>query len=151
MNKSFRTALTNGLQTRGILRVMDPTQIGLFDLAERRLAWADQRQAVLARNIANVSTPSYRPEDVESFAKALSGAVGLAPVRTQPNHMSGTTISPFRPVEAERPAAIAPDGNAVVLDNELVKVADTGTTQTLVTTIYKKYFSLFSTALGRSS
>ena len=36
------------------------------------------------------------------------------------------------------------------LDEELVKVADTETTQTLVTTIYKKCFGLFSTALGRS-
>ena len=34
---------------------------------------------------------------------------------------------------------------------ELIKVADTETTHALVTTIYKKYLSLFSMALGRSS
>ena len=29
---------------------MDPTDIGLFRLAERRLAWVDRRQQVLAQN-----------------------------------------------------------------------------------------------------
>ncbi|HUB43399.1 MAG TPA: flagellar basal body protein, partial [Acetobacteraceae bacterium] len=47
---------------------MDPTQIGLFSLAERRLAWADQRQAVLAQNIANAATPNFQPSDLPSFA-----------------------------------------------------------------------------------
>ena len=43
---------------------MDPKRIGLFDLAERRLAWADRRQAVLAQNIANANTPGYKPHDL---------------------------------------------------------------------------------------
>jgi flagellar basal-body rod protein FlgB len=131
---------------------MDPTQIGLFNLAEKRLAWTDQRQALLAKNIANVSTPSYQPKDLPSFAQALTGFTSLSPVQTQPNHLSGSGgDATFRPALAERPKGKAPDGNGVTLDEQLVKVADTETTQTLVTTIYKKYFSLFNTALGRSS
>jgi flagellar basal-body rod protein FlgB len=129
---------------------MDPTRIGLFDLAERRLAWTDQRQALLARNIANVSTPSYKPQDLQSFAQVLSGAASIAPAQTQPNHMSGTSGGALSPALADRPKAKAPDGNAVSLDEQLVKVADTETTQSLVTTIYKRYFSLFNTALGRN-
>ena len=39
---------------------MDPTQNALFALAEQRLAWTDQRQAVLAQNIANASMPGYQ-------------------------------------------------------------------------------------------
>ena len=39
---------------------MDPKRIGLFDLAERRLAWTDQRRGVLAQNIANANTPGYQ-------------------------------------------------------------------------------------------
>ena len=56
------------------LRTMDPKTIGLFDLAERRLAWADQRQTVLAQNIANVNTPGYKPHDLRSFATTLDDA-----------------------------------------------------------------------------
>jgi hypothetical protein len=38
----------------------------------------------------------------------------------------------------------------VSLDEQLTKVANTGTQQSLVTAIYKKYLGLFSLALGRS-
>jgi flagellar basal-body rod protein FlgB len=151
VNYLFTAALRNDSSLQRSLPIMDPTRIGLFELAERRLAWTDQRQAVLARNIANVSTPSYRAQDVVPFAQALSGTTGLAPVKTQADHLNGTIATPFRPALAERPTAIAPDGNAISLDGELMKVADTETIQTLVTTIYKKYVSLFSTALGRNS
>ena len=130
---------------------MDQKQIGLFDLAEQRLAWADRRQGLLAQNIANANTPGYRPHDLKSFATTLAGAGGVAPVRTQPNHMSGLAGG-TQQAEAElRPSARAPDGNAVALDEQLKKVADTQTTHALVTTIYKKYLGLFSMALGRAS
>jgi flagellar basal-body rod protein FlgB len=43
------------------------------------------------------------------------------------------------------------DGNAVALDEQLVKVADTDTTHQLVTTIYKAYLGMFRTALGSGS
>ena len=68
---------------------MDQTQIGLFDLAERRLAWIARRQAVLAQNIANANTPHFQPHDLKPFAAALSGMNASAPVRTQPNHLAG--------------------------------------------------------------
>lgn len=130
---------------------MDSTQIGLFDLAERRLAWADRRQVLLAQNIANANTPGYRPHDLKPFAATLAGANAIAPARTQRNHMSGLAGA-GQQIEAEpHPAARAPDGNAVTLDDQLIKVADTETTHALVTTIYKKYLGLFGMALGRSS
>jgi flagellar basal-body rod protein FlgB len=127
---------------------MDPTRIGLFDLAEKRLAWTEQRQAVLARNIANASTPAFRAADLPSFGKTLSRVGGTEPVRTQPGHLSGTqgTLKSAPIVPKSR----APDGNTVALDEQLTKVADTQTTQTLVTMIYKKYVGMFSLALGRS-
>ncbi len=131
---------------------MDPTQIGLLDLAERRLAWADQRQAVLAQNIANANTPGYQPHDLQSFAAALDGAGAVvAPVRTQPNHLTGTTTATAPNEVVDRTHPQSPDGNAVVLDEQLVKVAETDTTHALVTTIYRTYIGMISTALGRTS
>jgi flagellar basal-body rod protein FlgB len=130
---------------------MDPTQIGLFDLAERRLAWADRRQGLLAQNIANANTPGYRPRDLKPFAAALTGAGAVAPVRTQPNHLPGLAGAGQQTEVEARPAARAPDGNAVALDDQLIKIANTDTTHALVTTIYKKYLGLFGMALGRST
>lgn len=45
---------------------MDPTKIGLFDLAEKRLVWTAQRQSVLAANIANANTPRFQAREVKS-------------------------------------------------------------------------------------
>ena len=129
---------------------MDPTQIPLFTLAEKRLAWTDQRQSVLAANIANVNTPNYRGKDVQSFAQVLAGVGDLAPVQTQPNHMAGSVPSGAASLVRDPPTATSLDGNSVALDEQLIKVADTETTQNLVTTIWKTYMGMFTTALGKS-
>lgn len=129
---------------------MDPTKIGLFDLAEKRLTWTAQRQTVLASNIANVNTPGFQARDVTSFAQVLSGTGTLAPAQTQPGHLSGTVAAGLASLTRQPAKARSLDGNAVALDEQLTKVADTETTQSLVTTIWKKYVGMFSTALGRS-
>jgi flagellar basal-body rod protein FlgB len=130
---------------------MDPTKIGLFDLAEKRLTWTAQRQAVLAGNIANANTPGFRARDVTSFADVLAGTGTMAPVQTQPGHLAGTVPTGVASVASQRPAVRALDGNAVAIDEQLTKVADTETTQSLVTSIWKKYVGMFNTALGKSS
>lgn len=134
---------------------MDPTRIGLFDLAKQRLNWVEQRQALLAQNIANANTPSYQARDVRPFAETLSKVSGaklavLGPVRTDPAHLAGSPDSAAAAGQAGRPRAKAPDGNAVTLDEQLMKVADTQATQALVTSLYKRYMAMFSTALGRA-
>ena len=129
---------------------MDPTQISLFELAKQRLAWAGKRQELLAQNIANANTPGYRPRDLQPFAATLARTAGAAPVRTQPNHLSGTAGDASQTVTV-RASTHALNGNAVTLDDQLEKVADTETTQSLVTTIYKAYLGLFNLALGRAS
>ena len=129
---------------------MDPTRISLFSLAERRLAWTDQRQSVLAQNIANLSTPGFQPSDLPAFARTLNRVARVTMLRTQPNDLAGATDdNRFQPVVEAN--AHGPDGNGVALDTQLTKVADTATAQTLTTTIYRKYLSLFSQALGKST
>jgi flagellar basal-body rod protein FlgB len=133
-------------------RRMDITQIGLFSLAEKRLAWADQRQQVLAQNVANADTPGYRAKDVAPFAKmvAASGSTASTPVQTNPLHLAGTLPSGAARLDAmAKPDAKAPDGNAVSLQDELTKVADTDNTQQFVLNLYHTYMGMFSTALGK--
>ena len=90
-----RHRLTGDLARWRKLARMDATHIDLFDLAEQRLAWADQRQAVLAQNVANANTPGYKPHDLRPFADMLAGTRWCDPVRTQPNHLAGT-LAPAR-------------------------------------------------------
>jgi flagellar basal-body rod protein FlgB len=126
-------------------------QTQIFDVAEQRLAWTSERQAVLARNIANLSTPGFQAMDTPAFQHVLSGTLGVQPVRTDPAHLAGT-IDPgmtVRPV-AETTARTV-DKNGVRLEEQLMKVADTETLHATVTTIFKKYMSMFNTALGKAS
>jgi flagellar basal-body rod protein FlgB len=125
---------------------MDPSHVDLFGLAEKRLAWVEQRQSLLAQNIANADTPGWRTRDLKPFA-ALLAAGDVAPLRTSPMHLAGLASSATG--VTSRAGERAPDGNAVALDKELAKVADTETTHQLVTELYQKYQGLFRTALGR--
>lgn len=127
---------------------MNPDQIALFSLADRRLAWADRRQQVLTQNIANADTPGFRGRDVVPFAAQLAGRVlAPAPVALPPGALAGT--SPSRADTRALPTATTPDGNGIQLDAQLMRVADTETTQALVTGLYGKYLGMFRTALGR--
>ena len=130
---------------------MSPFQPQIFDIAQQRLAWASERQAVLARNIANLSTPGFQAQDEPSFQKVLSGSIGVQPVRTDPNHLAGTidpgaTARPIRETTAR-----TPDKNGVRLEEQLMKVADTETLHSTVTAIFKSYMTMFNTALGKGS
>jgi flagellar basal-body rod protein FlgB len=126
---------------------MDPANIGLFSLAERRLAWVDQRQTLLSQNVANADTPGYRSRDLTPFAAHL-GRLGLTPSESGSSSL-GTTLSAAG-AGTDRARERAVDGNAVGLEDQLAKIADSDGTQQLVTGLYHKYMGLFMTALGKS-
>jgi flagellar basal-body rod protein FlgB len=127
---------------------MDPSSLPLFDLAQQRLAWTDRRQEVLAQNIANLNTPHWQAKDLKPFAQALAGVAASALARTDPGHLAGTQDTAAQSLLTPQASAREPDGNAVSLDDQLTKVADTATSQAIATTLYKKYMSMFSLALG---
>jgi len=131
---------------------MDPMNLPLFHLAEQRLAWTDRRQEVLAQNIANLNTPGWQSKDLRPFAQALAGAsAGItapALARTDPLHLTGSQDTAQSSLLTTEAGGRQPDGNAVSLDDQLTKVADTATAQQIATTLYKKYLSMFSLALG---
>jgi flagellar basal-body rod protein FlgB len=125
---------------------MDPSEIPLFALADRRLAWIDARQTVLAQNVANADTPGWHSRDLKPFAATL-GAAGIGLAQTDPGHLAATQggATGAAATLSER----APDGNAVALDKELVKVADTDAAHELVNNVTRKYLGMFRIAIGR--
>lgn len=126
----------------------DPFASGPMGLAERRLAWLDRRQEVLAQNIANADTPGFRARDVAGFADVLARRGGAGLRATDPRHLVGT-----RGTDAARADRLAaertPDGNGVSLDTQALKVAETEQAQALAMGLHRKYLGLFRTALGR--
>ncbi len=125
---------------------MDLAQNAIFNLAEQRLRWLNNRQIMLARNMANLDTPGYVAQNQPDFSTTLSQTATTL-TRTDPRHLTGHNLltsasatSPFHSL----------DGNAVTLEDQLTKLAETDTDQRLTTTIYKEYITMFNIALGRS-
>lgn len=127
---------------------MDPSRTTPIALAERRMAWLEARQRVLAQNIANADTPGYRPHDLRPFAQLLAGSGGVGLARTDARHLAPARDPEVRPDRLA--AGRAPNGNAVSLDEQALKVADTDTAHALAAGLHRRYLGLFRTALGRS-
>ncbi|HEX3346525.1 MAG TPA: flagellar basal body rod protein FlgB [Acetobacteraceae bacterium] len=125
---------------------MDPDRIALFDLADQRLAWASKRETVLAQNLANADTPGWRARDVKPFDASLAEA-SLIPAMTDSRHMAGTSVTDLSLQTST--GEHAPDGNAVSVDAELVKVAQTDLAHAVTSDLYKAYLGMFRTAIGR--
>jgi flagellar basal-body rod protein FlgB len=118
-------------------------------LAERRLHWLDRRQSVLAQNVANADTPGYRPRDLAPFGRALAGQMRLDIARTETGHVAGSRAS-MTGARAERSAAeVTPDGNAVSLDREAVRIAETDTAHQLAMAVHRSFMGMFRASLGR--
>ena len=127
---------------------MDLTSMDLFSLAEQRLDWVSRRQQLLAQNVANANTPGYEAHDLKPFAALLQHEV--APLaQTNPLHLAALS-DPTEENQAQIVTERAPDGNAVSLDGELTKLADTGAMHDLATSLYTKYMGMFRVALGKA-
>lgn len=127
---------------------MDPLSNGVFQVAEQRLAWADRRQQVLARNVANISTPGFQAKDVAPFGALLNAATPLA--QTSAGHLSGAGIQAGQARADARKGSRAPDGNSVSVERELGAIADTSGIQELALNLHHSYQTMFKTAFGRA-
>ena len=114
---------------------------------------------MLNSNIANADTPDYQPRDLREadFARLLArggNPGGQLPVaRTDQGHMIGQPVArlgldghPQDPVYE-----IAPDGNAVVLEEQMAKATQTALDFQLTTNLYRKYLGMVRLALGTQS
>jgi flagellar basal-body rod protein FlgB len=132
---------------------MDLTSLKLFKMATTKMDWAAQRQKVLSQNIANADTPDYRPKDLKqiNFKDVLRGTTA-APVnvaRTDPYHLKGT-IPPqenFRARGTAKTFEESPDGNQVVVEEQMQKVGDTRSDFNTAVTLMKEHMKMLSMAV----
>jgi len=131
---------------------MDLSGMTLFGASAARLGWLNQRQGVLAQNIANSDTPNYRPNDLKplDFRTALRGdRPGMGIARTDAAHMaSAKRDTRHREAREREPYEVAPAGNAVIMEEQLMKMNETAMDQRLATDIYRKYVGMMRIVLG---
>ena len=125
------------------------SDIPILSMLRTRMQWHQQRQQVLAQNVANADTPNFRPSDLEQ-PKIGQAALGLHPVqlaRTNAGHISGFAgDSTFRgdPNQFQ----VRPAGNAVNLEDEMMKVAANQMDYQAATALYARSLGLIKVALG---
>lgn len=132
---------------------MELKDIALFGIVRKRLDWLGQRQEVLAQNIANADTPGFRARDLKAYSfkelvRRETAQINL--VADNPDHLPGRRkrIRDFTEAVERRPFETAPDGNSVVLEEQMAKVGQTGSSYKLTTSLYRKHLDMFRTALG---
>jgi flagellar basal-body rod protein FlgB len=120
------------------------------------MAWNQERQRVLAENVANSDTPNFRERDLVApkFQEATSVAAAtvstVSLTRTENGHIGGTGPSgtAFR-TESKGGHEIRPTGNSVSLEDEMMKVAANQMDYQAATAVYSRSLNLIKVALGK--
>jgi flagellar basal-body rod protein FlgB len=137
-----------------------------FAVLRERLGFLNERQRVLAENVANASTPKYVARDLDerSFSDAVaqqmpssrSGPAGPNPlspvsmVATRSGHISGVASASGSGRVVRAPdSETTLDGNAVVLEEQMIKVADTRMNYDAALGLYQKGLQLMRLAARR--
>ena len=135
---------------------MSMTDLPVLQALKGKLRFHETRQKVLAENVANAETPGYTARDIKApdfFRVAVDGEAdaGVSTVLTNPMHIAGPAIgnaSPFRP-EKVGGYEVTPDGNAVSLEDQMMKVTSNQMDFQTVTSLYQRSLGLLKTAVGR--
>jgi flagellar basal-body rod protein FlgB len=125
--------------------------LGVFSMLRTRMQWHQERQKVLADNVANADTPNFRPRDLvepnfSSFGPAAPSGPSL--MRTDAAHQAeseGTTTFP----RTDSGFQIRPAGNAVSLEEEMMKVANNQMDFQAASALYTKSLGLIKIAVGK--
>jgi flagellar basal-body rod protein FlgB len=134
---------------------MDLFQLKLFQRMSDRMGWLSARQTVLAQNIANADTPEYVPHDMKAltFEDHLTKVTPVVQERTDPMHMTGTSTAAasIDDQKTKKQYETAPVGNSVVLEEQMMKLADAQHSYQLMTNLYRKHVEMLKMALGRGA
>ena len=133
----------------------DLSSLTLFGAVKKRLSWLGQRQEVLAQNIANANTPDYRASDIRPYEfKELvrREQMQVNMVRTDAKQIEGQrkAIRDYYEDRTIKPFETSPDGNTVVLEEQMAKVNQTTISHRFTTEIYRKHLGMLKMALGRN-
>lgn len=131
------------------------SDLKMFSMLRSKMHWHQTRQRVLAENVANADTPKYLARDLTEFSTKqplqLAGSDGLSTSKTHSSHLQGKT-SIVRDAFTTKKVdgfEVTPEGNAVVLEEQMMKVTANQMDYQAVSTLYSKGMGLIKTAIRR--
>lgn len=123
----------------------------LINILQQKMSWLNDRQTVLSRNIANASTPGYVPSDLKAkdFASAVADAMHEGMTKTHTHHLQGKPpAAASSHLIAVLDSQASPDGNAVVIEEQMMKVTETQMAYAEASGTYRKTLALWRAAMG---
>ena len=132
---------------------MSIADLPIFSMLRTRMQWHQERQRLLAENVANADTPQFRPRDLAplNLQAPLGQAAGIKLARTDPAHLGGggaAGTSEF-PLHRNLRNDVRPAGNAVNLEEQMLKVSANQMDFAAATSLYSKSLHLLKTAIGK--
>ena len=134
---------------------MDYSGINLFKLMKTKMAYMAERQDMLAKNVANVDTPGYKPRDLKKldFDRLVTIEATRLKIRaTSTAHITdpATKKADFRDEEMRKTYETTPVENAVVIEEQMMKMAENQMEYQKVTNLYNKVSGMFKIAIGNN-
>ena len=135
---------------------MPMNDLPILSALRTKMQWHQERQRVLAENISNSDTPNFKPRDLvepafDNNGSSVAGSMGsLAMMRTSASHIgvSGGGSS-FNQDGGKSGFQTRPAGNAVNLEDQMLKVSANQMDYAAATSLYSKSLHLLKTAIGK--
>ena len=127
----------------------------MLSMLRTKMQWHQERQRVLAENISNSDTPGFKPRDLvePKFNPGTMNVSGmthsLAMVRTSAGHIQAAGASDSFASNNRGGYETRPAGNAVNLEDEMLKVSANQMDYAAVTSLYSRSLGLIKTAIGK--
>jgi flagellar basal-body rod protein FlgB len=131
---------------------MPVSGLPILGMLRTRMQWHQERQRLLAENISNADTPNFRPSDLKppKFDSSGPGAPSVGVVRTSSAHLNGFGGGGTTQFQIARSGSeTRPGGNAVSLEDEMLKVAENQMDYQAAASLYAKSLTLVKSALGK--
>src|ERR1700691_3209404 len=134
---------------------MPISDIPIFSMLRERMEWHQERQRVLAENVANADTSNYQAKDLAppDFERELSAAsvASVSLATTEPGHISGGGgDGPQFATDTHSRYEVRPRGNSVTHEDEMMKVASNQMDFEAVAGLYTRSLALIKLAIGRA-
>ena len=118
-------------------------------MARAMTAHAAERAKIIAGNVANADTPGFRARDLRPFAETYHAA-GASPLRaTRVGHITSSDAGGMTARATEDQGGLAPNGNSVSLEDEMVKNAETKRQYDISIAVYRSSLTMLRSAMGR--
>jgi flagellar basal-body rod protein FlgB len=133
---------------------MSINDLPVLSALRTKMQWHQERQRLLSENVSNADTPNFKPRDLiepkfDSTGASAGPRGSLAMMRTAAGHIAPSGGGQSFAHDRKAGFQTRPTGNAVNLEDQMLKVSANQMDYAAVTSLYSKSLHLLKTAIGK--